>query len=164
MSALSTTQKAAMVLGLAVLLFLPAAPAAQAVSGSDGSAHKTRLLQKQKEKWAAVRENARKKKLALGQNQGMLAKTNQALAAITYTQLDYSKTVTVGGAPVTGKLSDVTLDPNDDEVTAAGLSFQAQEGKGYKITIKYQSNTNVDMDAGFSILTSGALTDRKSVV
>jgi len=44
-------------------------------------------------------------------------------------------------------------------MAAAGLNFQAQAGKTYQITVRFNSNTAVEVtSAGFMILTGGNLT------
>ena len=82
---------------------------------------------------------------------------------ISYTELNYSNTITVGGSEVKGKLSQSVIYlkqweySDNNTVTASDLSFQAQEGKIYKVTVKYESNTPVNMGTGYSILKSGTL-------
>ena len=77
---------------------------------------------------------------------------------ISYTELDYSQQIIVGGDAVTGSLYREIRGWGNYMATVAGLSFQAQAGKYYQITTNYKADTNVEMAAGCLILTGGNMT------
>jgi hypothetical protein len=82
--------------------------------------------------------------------------TIEEVGTPSYATLNYSKQVTVGGAPVSGELSE-TVVFGSSKINAAGLSFQAEEGKTYQISAKYNANAVVHMGVNCIILKSGAL-------
>jgi len=75
---------------------------------------------------------------------------------ISYTELDYSQQITVGGNAVTGKLSDIVVDPW--MMSAAGHSFKAQAGINYRITVDYRSDMDDELKVACHVLTCENLT------
>jgi len=85
-------------------------------------------------------------------------------AAVSYDNIGYSQIIPTDGVPVGGgTLSELMMRPyNDHTVTAAGLSFSAEAGKTYQITVKYESDTYVGIDAMCDILTDNFTGDYKT--